>query len=40
MIDQRQRLLRIPQVDAQYRPVTRQQPPQMLPARGPNAKCR
>ena len=27
--------LRIPQVDARHRPVTRQQPPQMLPARVP-----
>ena len=35
MIDQGQRLLRISQVDAQHRPVTRQQPPQTLPARVP-----
>jgi len=35
MIHQRQCLLRIPQVDAQHRPVTRQQPPQMLPVRVP-----
>jgi hypothetical protein len=35
MIDQRQRLLLITQVNAQHNPVTRHQVPQPLPARVP-----